>query len=68
MTRRPHERDRATITITTSSTATGLAVPTSAVHANNGRYTVTVLDNGRAKKVTVQIGAIGSTWTAVTGD
>jgi HlyD family secretion protein len=58
----------ATITITTTaSAANGLAVPSSAVHANNGTYTVTVVDGDSTKDVTVQVGAIGPQWTEIKG-
>jgi len=61
-------RDAATATtvITTSSTGNALAVPTSAVHADNGRYTVTVLHGDTTEAVNVDVGPIGATWTAIT--
>ena len=61
-------RDAATATtvITTSSTGNALAVPTSAVHADNGRYTVTVLHGDTTEAVNVEVGPVGATWTAIT--
>jgi HlyD family secretion protein len=57
----------ASVSIVLKSAASALAVPTSAVHAANNRHTVTVRDGGSTKMVTVQVGAIGSTWTQITG-
>ena len=57
----------ATIAITTASAANSLAVPSSAVHANNGTYTVTVVDGDSTNDVTVQVGAIGPQWTEIKG-
>jgi HlyD family secretion protein len=54
-----------TVAITTAQAATALAAPSTAVHANNGRYTVTVLDAGKAKNINVEIGAIGAAWTEI---
>ena len=61
-----HNGATATIAITTATGDNGLAVPSSAVHNNNGTYTVTVLDGDTTKDVTVQVGAIGSEWTQIT--
>ena len=55
----------ASISITTASAANALTVPSSAVHANNGTYTVVVLDGDTTKDVTVQVGAIGPQWTEI---
>jgi HlyD family secretion protein len=54
-----------TVTITTASVTQALAVPSSAVHVNNGRATVTLLQGGSTKSVAVQIGAVGTTWTQI---
>jgi uncharacterized membrane protein YgcG len=43
-----------------------LSVPTSAVTTDGTSHTVTVVENGTPKVVTVQIGAVGSAWTAIT--
>ncbi|HVE99160.1 MAG TPA: hypothetical protein VNA12_08275, partial [Mycobacteriales bacterium] len=53
------------LTITTAAAASALAVPTSAVQFDDGRYTVTVLDGDETRDVTVEVGAIGATWTEV---
>ena len=60
-----HNGATATIAVTTATGDNGLAVPSSAVHNNNGTYTVTVLDGDTTKDVTVQVGAIGSEWTQI---
>lgn len=56
----------ATASITTATAKASLAVPTSAVITNGDARTVTILDGTSTKKVDVQIGAIGQTWTAIT--
>jgi HlyD family secretion protein len=33
---------------------------------DNGRHSVTVLDGDTSKAVNVEVGAVGSTWTAIT--
>lgn len=43
----------------------GLVVPTSAVHVEGGRSTVTVLEDGEPVVVPVVTGAVGPTWTAI---
>lgn len=60
----------ASVTIVTDQAEDALAVPTSALTAGAGtdgtRYTVRVVVNGQAEERTVEIGALGATWTAVT--
>jgi HlyD family secretion protein len=56
----------AAVSIVTATASGALAVPTSAVRAEGGRYTVLVLADGEPKPVQVQVGAIGPTWTEVT--
>ena len=41
-------------------------MPTSAVHADNGQHSVTVLDGTTTRDVDVEIGAIGAAWTEIT--
>jgi multidrug efflux pump subunit AcrA (membrane-fusion protein) len=60
-----HNGGTGSIAITTASAPARLVVPSSAVHANSGRYTVVVLEGDTTKNVTVQVGAIGSKWTEV---
>jgi len=56
-----------TVAITTGSTTSALAVPTSAVRTTGGLHTVTVLENGKPRTVVVHVGVVGSTWTSITG-
>jgi HlyD family secretion protein len=56
----------ASVAIVTDSATEALAVPTSAVHADNGQHSVTVLDGTTTRTVDVEIGAIGATWTEIT--
>jgi multidrug efflux pump subunit AcrA (membrane-fusion protein) len=56
----------ASVAIVTDDATEALAVPTSAVHADNGQHSVTVLDGTTTREVDVEIGAIGATWTEVT--
>ncbi len=56
----------ASLSIVTARTDDAVAVPTSAVTFQNGRSTVTVLDDGTPSTVTVQTGAVGDTWTEIT--
>lgn len=56
----------ASLSIVTARTGDATAVPTSAVHIEGGRATVTVLDDGTPTDVTVQTGAVGPTWTEIT--
>ncbi len=53
------------VAIVTASSRAALAVPTSAVTAIGSRHTVTVLDGSTARRVLVQVGVIGATWTAI---
>ena len=57
----------ATTTIdTATSTTTAVLVPTSAVHNLTGRHTVTVLKDGKATTVSVEVGVIGALQTEIT--
>ena len=56
----------AQLVITVAATDQVLTVPTSAVHVNGQTATVQVLENGVAKDVTVQRGAVGSELTQIT--
>lgn len=56
----------AQLVITVAGTGQVLTVPTSAVHVEGQTATVKVLDNGTAKDVTVQRGAVGSELTQIT--
>lgn len=53
--------------IVTESSRAALAVPTSAVTTVGNRHTVTVLDGTTTRRVLVQVGVIGDTWTEITG-
>jgi RND family efflux transporter MFP subunit len=55
----------ASVAITTATARSGLVVPSSAVHANNGTHTVVVLDGDTTKRVSVRVGAIGPAWTEI---
>jgi HlyD family secretion protein len=55
-----------TVSIVTDQSATGLAVPTSAVTTVGNRHLVTVLDGGDATRVEVTVGVIGREWTSIT--
>jgi RND family efflux transporter MFP subunit len=55
-----------TVSITTGSTTSALAVPSSAVTTTGGLHTVTVLENGKPQSVVVQVGVVGTTWTSIT--
>jgi HlyD family secretion protein len=55
-----------TVTITTGTTTAAVAVPTSAVTAEDGRYTVTTFDGTTATAVQVEVGVIGAAWTEIT--
>lgn len=54
------------VSIVTGGAADVLAVPTSAVEVDNGRASVTVLDGDATRRVNVDVGAIGATWTEIT--
>jgi HlyD family secretion protein len=53
------------VSIVTESARSALAVPTSAITTNGNRHTVEVLDGGSTKRVTVQVGVVGDTWTEI---
>ena len=53
-------------TITTANLSRALSVPTSALSDTGGHYTVTVMKSGRPTQVSVKVGTIGATWTAIT--
>ena len=55
----------ASVGITTKAADDVLAVPTSAVTVNGDQATVEVRDGDDTKTVTVEIGAIGATWTEI---
>jgi HlyD family secretion protein len=55
----------ANVSITTGEGSSGIAVPTSAVHVEGTRKTVTVLRDGDPKVVTVTVGVIGRQWTQI---
>jgi HlyD family secretion protein len=54
------------VSIVTESARSGLAVPTSAVSAIGDRHLVTVLDGTTTKRVPVDVGVVGETWTEIT--
>jgi len=56
----------ASVAIVTDRARSAVAVPTSAVHVDGGRTTVTVPDGDGTRSVTVRTGAIGPTWTEIT--
>lgn len=56
----------AAVRITTSESSRSVAVPTSAVRVEDGQYTVLVVNGAEATEVPVQVGSVGSTWTAIT--
>jgi trimeric autotransporter adhesin len=49
-----------------TGTASGIALPSSAVGTTGGRHAVTVLDGSTTRDVAVQIGVVGDQWTQVT--
>ncbi len=57
----------AQVTIVTLSATRALAVPTSAITTTGTRHTVTVLHDDTPRTVAVEVGAIGPTWTQLTG-
>jgi len=61
-----HDGAGASTTITVATVADALTVPTSAVHTTNSTRTVTVLDGGKTKTVSVKIGTVGADRTAIT--
>lgn len=54
-----------TTTIVTEQSASGLAVPTSAISALGGQHFVTVDDGGSTRRVAVEVGVLGREWTSV---
>jgi macrolide-specific efflux system membrane fusion protein len=57
----------AAVTITTAQATTALAVPTSAVHHRGALDYVLVLNGGTTKTQSITVGAVGATYTQVTG-
>jgi multidrug efflux pump subunit AcrA (membrane-fusion protein) len=49
-----------------TGTASGTAVPSSAIRSAAGRHTVTVLEGTKTRQVPVQVGVVGDQWTQVT--
>ena len=49
-----------------TGTASGIAVPSSAVRTTGGRRTVTVLEGDTTRTVAVQVGVVGDQWTQIT--
>jgi trimeric autotransporter adhesin len=49
-----------------TGTASGIAVPSSAIRTAAGRHTVTVLEGTTTRQVPVQVGVVGDQWTQVT--
>ena len=56
----------ASVAIVTNATSAALAVPTSAITTQGSRHTARVLDGGTVTTKTVEVGAIGATWTEIT--
>jgi multidrug efflux pump subunit AcrA (membrane-fusion protein) len=56
----------ASVGIVTNATSAALAVPTSAITTQGSRHTVRVLDGGAVTTKTVEVGALGATWTEIT--
>jgi hypothetical protein len=54
-------------TIVTASVVSAVAVPTSAVTTSGDAHTVTLFDGATTSTATVQVGAVGATWTQITG-
>ena len=61
-----YEGSGASVTLTLDRVTDVLTVPTSAVHTTGGSHSVTVLENGAEKEVTVQVGAVGTELTQIT--
>lgn len=57
----------ASVAIVTGVATNALAIPTSAITTDGNGHTVTVLQGGKTHSVAVQIGALGQTWTQLTG-
>jgi HlyD family secretion protein len=62
-----HNGSIASASIVTRVSTTALAVPTSAVSTTGARHTVQVVEGDQTKAVTVEVGAMGPTWTEITG-
>ncbi len=56
----------AAVSIVTDSATRALAVPASAVTFDGDTHQVTVVEDGKAKTVTVEVGAIGRRWIEIT--
>ncbi len=56
-----------TVTIVTEQSATGLAVPTSAISTVANQTLVTVKDDGGTRRVAVEVDVVGREWTSITG-
>jgi HlyD family secretion protein len=54
------------LAITTGSTKSALAVPTSAVTTNGNLHTVTVVEGSTTRQVTVRVGVVGPVYTQIT--
>jgi HlyD family secretion protein len=61
-----HDGAGASTSITVDTVAYALTVPTSAVHTTNSTHTVTVLEGGKTRSVTVRIGTVGADRTVIT--
>ncbi len=61
-----HDGAGASTSITVDTVANALTVPTSAVHTTNSTHTVTVLEGGKTRSVTVKIGTVGADRTVIT--
>jgi len=61
-----HDGAGASTSITIDTVANALTVPTSAVHTTNSTHTVTVLEGGKTRSVTVRIGTVGADRTVIT--
>ncbi len=55
-----------TVNVVTEQSASGLAVPTSAISAIGSQHFVTVDDGGSTRQVLVQAGVVGREWTSIT--
>ena len=53
------------VSIVTDNARSALAVPTSAITTNGNRHSVEVLDGDSSRRVTVQVGVVGDTWTEI---
>ena len=54
------------VAIVTKSSRAALAVPTSAVTTTGSRHTVIVVNGTTTRRVSVQVGVVGATWTEIT--